>query len=203
MSEPDNTSASVPDAVSIIKDNPVIKINVNDIKMDNTNPNEMTDEQMNALKFSMTKFGYLYPIIVDQNNLLADGEHRLKVFLEHGKTEIPSIRLNMTDTERRVLRQQMNKLHGRSDPLKDAEDIYRIIQNGNKDILKILTVTNDVQIENALRILDGNTLHNIVDAQDSIKPFGSETGESNKGDPQIINGQLSTEHLCPRCGYKW
>src|ERR1051326_1983307 len=104
------------DPVSIIKDNEVIKIPVDQIKIDETNPNEMTEEQMKALKYSMDKFGYLYPVIVDQENVLADGEHRLRIFQQIGMKEIPCIKLNLTDTERRVLRQQMNKLHGKSDP---------------------------------------------------------------------------------------
>ena len=45
----------------------VRKIPVKDIIFDDTNPNELTDEQMEALKETMEKFGYLAPVVLNKN----------------------------------------------------------------------------------------------------------------------------------------
>ena len=44
---------------------------------------------MKALRLSMERFGYLTPIVVDQNNLIADGEHRALIYKEFGLKKFP------------------------------------------------------------------------------------------------------------------
>jgi hypothetical protein len=44
--------------------------------LDSTNPNVMSDEQMQGLRESMRSFGYLNLVILDQKLMVADGEHR-------------------------------------------------------------------------------------------------------------------------------
>ena len=67
-----------------IKDYPVMKMDINDIKKDPTNPNVMTLEQSRGLEKSIIKFGRLKHIVVDQDNVLVDGEHRLEVEKANG-----------------------------------------------------------------------------------------------------------------------
>ena len=74
-----------------IKDYPVIELNVNDIKKDPTNPNEMTLEQDRGLEKSIVKFGSLKHIVVDQDNVLVDGEHRLEVEKANGTANVKVI----------------------------------------------------------------------------------------------------------------
>ena len=58
------------------------KIPVKDIQFDETNPNELTDEQMGAPKETMEKFGYLAPVVLNKNLEVVDGEHRVRIYQE-------------------------------------------------------------------------------------------------------------------------
>lgn len=100
----------------------------------------MTEQQMKGLRQSMKKFGYLTPIIVDKNsNKIVDGAHRATVYKELGLTEIPAIVMDLeSDTDRRQLRQVMNKLHGFHDKEMDANELVQIFQSQKLDELSEL-----------------------------------------------------------------
>lgn len=101
-------------------------VEIKKIKLDPTNPNEMNKNKLEALRKMMKEKGMLQPIIIDQNNLMTDGEHRFKIFKEFGMKKIPCYRLNLNDSERRLLRQTMNKIHGEHNPREDVEDLIRL-----------------------------------------------------------------------------
>lgn len=94
---------------------------------------------MAGLHESMQKFGYLTPIIIDQDFNIADGEHRALIYKEFSIEEIPAYQLSLQDdTERRILRQVMNKLHGEHDKQLDADELALIFQNNKLDELTTL-----------------------------------------------------------------
>ena len=101
-------------------------VDVKLIKLDGTNPNEMDKQKLDALRKIMKEKGMLQPIIINQNNLMCDGEHRFKVYKELKMVKIPCYRLNLSDSERRLLRQTMNKVRGSHNPREDAEDLIRL-----------------------------------------------------------------------------
>lgn len=99
---------------------------VNKIKLDSTNPNEMSKSKLDALRMIMKDKGMLQPCLIDQDGQMTDGEHRFKIFQEEGMDKIPCYRLTLTDAERRLLRQTMNKVHGEHNPREDIEDLLRL-----------------------------------------------------------------------------
>lgn len=126
-------------STSAIDEHSLIKVKINDLKFDKSNPNQLTREQMAGLRESMQKFGYLTPIIIDQDMNIADGEHRALIYKEFSIDEIPAYQLNLhDDTERRILRQVMNKLHGEHDKQLDADELALIFQNNKLDELTTL-----------------------------------------------------------------
>ena len=56
-----------------VKEFSIKKIPINQIKFDNTNPNYLTDKQMDALSKGMEKFGFLAPIILNEKMQVLDG----------------------------------------------------------------------------------------------------------------------------------
>lgn len=121
--------------------NDVKKINVNDVKLDPNNPNIMTEEELQRLENSMEKYGFLFPIIVDQHNVIVDGEHRFKVFRNKGLIEIPCIRMKFkSEAEKRALRQAANKIHGTHDLEKDIKELDFIYQQDKKLLEDMLGV---------------------------------------------------------------
>lgn len=123
----------------LIEQHPIIKLKIAALVFDPSNPNVMTDKQMHGLRASMQKFGYLTPVVVDQNNKVADGEHRAIVYKEFGYDEIPVIKMNLkTDADRRELRQVLNKLHGTHDKEKDSDELLQIFESEKLDELALL-----------------------------------------------------------------
>jgi hypothetical protein len=116
-----------------------IRLHVTDIKTDDDNPNEMTPQQLDGLRESMKRFGYIYPIVVDQNNVICDGYHRYLIYKEFGHDMIPAIRITVKDVnERRLIRQTMNKIKGEHNPLKDIEELEILINNNEEDLKALL-----------------------------------------------------------------
>ena len=108
------------------------------LQSDQTNPNVTTLRQQEQIWSSLQKYGWAYPIVTNKDGVYLDGEQRGKVCLEHGEFYAPVLRLSVTDVDRRMLRQILNKLKGKHNKELDAAEYMRIIEQGEKDSLKAL-----------------------------------------------------------------
>lgn len=157
----------------------LVNVRIADLKFDPSNPNEMTQEQMHALRRSMERFGYLTPIIVDQHNQIADGEHRVLVYKEFGLDEIPAFVVEFADdTERRMLRQTMNKLHGAHEPVKDLQELQTLFEAQKLDDLAELIAKPAEELQKMLA-QQGEDLEKAL-------------GEGGEGGPYVITFRLQT-----------
>jgi hypothetical protein len=126
------TTIKVPDAyLSLLED---IRL----LQADSCNPNVTTLRQQEQIWSSLQKYGWAYPIVTNKNGTYLDGETRGKVCLEHSEFYAPVLRLTVTDVDRRMLRQILNKLKGKHNKELDAAEYMRIIEQGEKDGLKAL-----------------------------------------------------------------
>ena len=129
------TNTSTSQAKNISMSLQVIEVPIEQIVPDPTNPNAMTDEQMKALKKSMKKQN-VQPLVIDQDNNLIDGHHRLQALKELGFKTAPCVIKKVKDAiERKMWRQVFNKLRGEHDKTKDKLDIMAIFQNNQLDEL--------------------------------------------------------------------
>jgi 16S rRNA G966 N2-methylase RsmD len=151
----------------MISEHEIIKVKIADLVFDDTNPNQMSQEQMQGLRKSMERFGYLTPIVIDQDNKIADGEHRVLVYKEHKKDEIPAIRYHFSDdVERRIMRQTMNKLHGEHHVIKDAEELAIIYEaNRFSDLSSLVAKKEETLKEFMLTYKPGLPLNHESDEQ--------------------------------------
>ena len=108
------------------------------LKSDQCNPNRMTIKQKEQVWSSLQKYGWTYPIITNKDGVYADGEQRSEVCIAHGEYFAPVLRLPVSDVDRRVLRQILNKLKGKHNKDLDGAEYLRIIEAGEKDLLKAL-----------------------------------------------------------------
>lgn len=102
-------------------------VSINELKVDSDNPNRMTPQQRKALSESISRYGFIVPIITNKDLLIADGEQRWKVAKTLNMTHVPIIRLPVEDVDRRLLRQVLNKLRGEHELLADAYEFDKII----------------------------------------------------------------------------
>ena len=108
--------------------------------------------QFKALKESIKRYGFVVPIITNKELLVADGEHRLKAAKELGMKQVSVVKLPVNDVDRRLIRQVMNKIRGEHDLFLDAEEYYRLVSEGSRDLLKGLLNESDLRIDNLLRL---------------------------------------------------
>jgi ParB-like chromosome segregation protein Spo0J len=121
-------------------------VKVSDVKVDGQNPNKMSKEQLERLKTSIQKWGFIVPIITNKDLLIADGEQRYTAAKALGMTEVSVIRLPVEDVDRRLLRQVLNKLKGEHQKDLDQAEYDRIIQAGRDEDLKYLLMLSDEKL---------------------------------------------------------
>ncbi len=126
------------------------------LKSDGQNPNKMTDKQKAATWYSLQTFGWIYPIVSDKDGVFADGEQRVDVCINNGEYYGPVLRRSVQDTDRRLMRQVLNKLKGTHDKLLDAEEFKRIKDANRGEDLKALLSISDGTLERYDKILDAS-----------------------------------------------
>ncbi len=104
-------------------------IDVGLLKVDGKNPNRMDKAQRAALKKNIIRFGFVVPIITNKDLLIADGENRWEIGIELGMKKVPVIRLNVSEVDRRMLRQILNKLRGEHLPGLDIQEFKYFLDN--------------------------------------------------------------------------
>ena len=102
------------------------QISLDLIKFDETNPNEVTEEQMAGLKLAMQQFGYLVPIILNKDYTVIDGEHRVRAYRQLDQKKIPAIVIDIDSISLKELRQIMNKLKGQHNDFADGLEFKAI-----------------------------------------------------------------------------
>ncbi|MBE3116717.1 hypothetical protein IMZ68_05875 [Candidatus Bathyarchaeota archaeon] len=129
------TTISVPDAyLSLLED---IRL----LSGDQQNPNRTTTNQQEQIWKSLQKYGWAYPLVTNRDGTYVDGEQRAQVCIEHGEFYAPVLRLPVSDVDRRMLRQILNKLKGKHNKELDAAEYMHIAELGEKDGLKALLLS--------------------------------------------------------------
>lgn len=105
---------------------------------DQNNPNRTTLKQQEQIWRSLQKYGWTYPILTNKEGVLVDGEQRTEICIQHSEFYAPVLRLPVSDVDRRMLRQILNKLKGKHSRELDEAEYIRILQQGEKEDLKAL-----------------------------------------------------------------
>jgi ParB-like chromosome segregation protein Spo0J len=141
---------------------------ITELKTDGKNPNKMTEKQKTALKKNIKEFGFIVPIITNEDLVIADGEHRWICAKELGMREVPVVRLPLKEVDRRILRQVLNKLKGQHDYSLDLNEYFEIIKE--KDINEFSSYVG----------LDEKYLKDVLDSAKELPEEYLELRESSK-----------------------
>jgi DNA modification methylase len=90
------------------------------------------------------------PVVTDTDGLIADGEHRWRAAQEIGLSEVPVRQFDIDDAERRLWRQELNKIHGEHDTKRDALEYDYLLDNGKSDEVHALTDAADEDLDELL-----------------------------------------------------
>lgn len=101
-----------------------------ELTVDGDNPNDMPDDLFEALTERIEERGWVgNSIVVDADGCIADGEHRWLAAQDLGLVEVPIKRYPLADAERRLVRQELNKLSGEHDPAADSSEYELILDS--------------------------------------------------------------------------
>jgi hypothetical protein len=156
------------------------------IRLDESNPNQMTTEQMNGLKESLKNFGYLQPVIIDQTNMIVDGEHRFLVMKDMGYERVPVYKIDVeSEGQRKIIRQAMNKLRGKHDISKDIVELEQLLSY-DADLMKNMLQVDEDFIKELREIEQHNSEY-----YKSLDPESSKLsvkGDYNQGYGEVDEG---------------
>ena len=83
------------------------------------NPRELTQDQHQDLKDSITRFGFVDPLIVnthkERKNILVGGHQRLKIAKELGYKDVPCVEVDLSPDQEKELNVRLNKNTGQWD----------------------------------------------------------------------------------------
>ena len=114
----------------------IVETKLSDLIFAEYNPRQLSKEQFQQIKDSITRFGIVDPIIVNSNkdrkNIIIGGHQRVKVALEMGIDAIPCHYVNLTRDKERELNIRLNKNTGEWDwqILSEAFDVDELIEWG-------------------------------------------------------------------------
>lgn len=99
-----------------MKDLPTHLMKIADLIPADYNPRQLTEKQFNDIKASISKFGFIDPVIVNQHpdrkNIIVGGHQRCRVAADLGYKEVPTVFVNLSLEEEKELNVRHNKNTG-------------------------------------------------------------------------------------------
>lgn len=161
------------------------------------------DEKYKSLEKSIDTFGYIEPIIWnEQTGHVVGGHQRLKILLAKGYSEIEVSRINVSEEEEKLINVALNKITGQWD-MDKLEDVLRDIQDSGSDVL--LSGFSQDELDDLLNEFEDTDFMDffaerpkeVTSSQQSDKAMQDETQHRDAPD----NIQEKTKRVqCPKCG---
>lgn len=130
----------------------ITTVSPDELEVDGENPNEQSDEMFGLLCENLRKHGWIgNAIVATTDGLIADGEHRWRAAQEIGLTEVPVKFYDIDDAERRLWRQELNKISGEHDTKRDALEYDYLLDAGKGEEVTALTEAADEDLDELLR----------------------------------------------------
>jgi ParB-like nuclease domain len=189
--------------LKILENNPAFSIH--NIKPDYSNSNRLSDQKYSALLSSIEKYNFVYPIIVDQDNIIVDGYHRYLAFRQKQFKEIPVIKVEISNQEDRIkLRHILNQLHGEPELEKFGLELMKLTEKNAEELQDFARLTAS----------DYDTIQKLLsDTKNQEEKDKKILQELKENPPKIVERKpkpandkskpLKSKDLleCPRCSY--
>lgn len=121
------------------KDIKIVQVKISELKPASYNPRKLSQSQYNQIKKSLTEFGFVDPVIVNENidrkNTIIGGHQRVKVWADMGNDTIPAVYIDLNEKKERELNIRLNKNTGEWDieKLLDEFDKTDLLEFGFED----------------------------------------------------------------------
>ncbi len=121
------------------------------LKFSKSNPNVMTDEQMNSLGEFMQRVGFKIPVQCrTEDKEIIDGAHRVQWLLDHGITKGLVNWIDCTKQEARKYRIIFNELHGKLDQELYVQNLIEIQKAGELEDFALLMAKEEKEFLDAI-----------------------------------------------------
>lgn len=111
-----------------------------DLHPDPMNPNHLSDRRMAALKRDIEQGSFFRPVVVRPREgggyTITDGEHRWVILRQLGEKKIPCVIDDAGDTEGRIRNLTLNMLHGKPDPVREANLLVELASGIGEEELR-------------------------------------------------------------------
>lgn len=143
-------------------------IDVKELKANDYNPNVVFTKEMELLKFSLLKQGWIQPVLVTQDYEIIDGFHRSSLAKADKQVQkmtggkVPVVVMNLSEPQRMLLTIRINRAKGSHVAVKMSDIIKSLVNDYGmpvKDICKEIGATKD-EIE-LLQLEDVFKKHNV------------------------------------------
>jgi ParB/RepB/Spo0J family partition protein len=125
-----------------------------ELKPNDYNPNRQTEDEFEMLKASMREDGFTQPILCMQGGTIVDGEHRWRAAQELGYEKVPVVRVNMTETQRRIATMRHNRARGQDDTAAVAELMLDLEKLGALDWAQEALLLSDEEVRRLVAMAD-------------------------------------------------
>lgn len=119
-----------------IKKQPISNVQWVDVDLltaNDYNPNVVFKDEMNLLKFSIIKNGWIQPIMITQDYCIIDGFHRATLAKTHKDItiggKVPVVMMEMSEPERMMLTIRINRAKGSHVALKMSDIIHKLVND--------------------------------------------------------------------------
>lgn len=94
----------------------VTELKICELKEAEYNPRELTKKQYGDIRSSLTEFGFVAPVIVNQHpdrlNVIVGGHQRVKVWRDMGNSSVPTVSVSLPKPKEKQLNIRLNKNSG-------------------------------------------------------------------------------------------
>lgn len=108
----------------------IVYMQCSDLKPNSYNPNRQSEHDFELLLRSIEEDGFTTPIIINENNVIVDGEHRWRAATTLGMTEVPVVKVNMTNEQMRISTIRHNRARGSHDMELEVQVLRELQQLG-------------------------------------------------------------------------
>lgn len=135
-------------------------VDVSKLQANDYNPNYVQKPEMELLKFSILKQGWIQPILVTQDYVIIDGFHRASIAKADKEVaamtggKVPVVVMDMTEPERMLLTIRINRAKGNHAAVKMADIIHQLVNDYGISIKTICTEIGAKKDEIELLMLD-------------------------------------------------
>lgn len=157
---------------------------IDDLVLADYNPRQWSEKERADLKESLTKFGFVDPVIVNthpkRKNVVVGGHFRVTMWKEMGNAEVPCVMVKLTEAQERELNVRLNKNTGSWDVPKllaeyQVDDLLGI---GFTEHELLLNVTEPFSEDDLNNFFEGKTEEKANDLHSFVLHFSQEELDS-------------------------